>query len=336
MAVCPPPPCPPTQTIAQILSANCQASSFVNALKKAGLFDTLSGPGPFTVFAPTNAAFCRVSPCTLNGWADDGQTLTSALQYHIAYGRLTAFDLAKLNTLGTLEGAPLTLVSRINGSRMVLNGAGHVCGADVVACNGIIHYVDTVLTPPVAMPAGANGIVSSLAGDQQYTTTAKLIDAAGLTDTITQTGPITFFAPTNAALSKLPCGVLDQLMRCPDQLRQALLYNIVPGTLAVAQLASPCPVNNFLGVPFTTMCIGQSVKINNTSRVVALNNLSGNSIYQGIDYALLPPSMQLSALTPASATAAVPPTSTTAALPPTNNNVMAPPSSPNTRNMPAY
>ena len=99
--------CPPTQTIAQILSQDCNATQLVAALQQAGLMDCLNGCGPFTVFAPTNCAFCKLDCCTRNAWASDPQALKNVLLYHIAYGTLYGRDIAKLNSLGTIQGSPV-------------------------------------------------------------------------------------------------------------------------------------------------------------------------------------------------------------------------------------
>ncbi len=102
--------CQPTLTIAQILCQDCNATQFVAALQQAGLMDCLNGAGPFTVFAPTNCAFSRLDCCTRNAWACDPQALKNVLLYHIAYGKLMGRDIARLNSLGTLQGSPVLSV----------------------------------------------------------------------------------------------------------------------------------------------------------------------------------------------------------------------------------
>lgn len=133
-------------------------TTLVAAVKQAGLVDTLSGAGPFTVFAPTDTAFAALPAGTVDGLMKPAgkATLTKVLTYHVVPGRLTAADLsAKINagggkaTLTTVEGEPLTLAS--DGTTITITGMGGskatVSQADVMQSNGVIHVVDGVLLP---------------------------------------------------------------------------------------------------------------------------------------------------------------------------------------------
>lgn len=133
-------------------------TTLVAAVKQAGLVDTLSGAGPFTVFAPTDTAFAALPAGTVDGLLkpDAKPTLTKVLTYHVVPGRLTAADLAgKIKagggkaTLTTVEGEPLTLTS--DGTTITITGMGGskatVSQADVLQSNGVIHVVDGVLLP---------------------------------------------------------------------------------------------------------------------------------------------------------------------------------------------
>ncbi len=133
-------------------------TTLVAAVKAAGLVETLSGPGPFTVFAPTNAAFDKLPAGTVETLVkpENKEKLTGILTYHVVAGRLTGADLkAKIKaghgkaTLTTVNGAPLT-VSWKNGKFWVWDNSGHSAGVtigDVMQSNGVIHVVDTVLLP---------------------------------------------------------------------------------------------------------------------------------------------------------------------------------------------
>ena len=163
----------PTRTIVQNAVNSKDHTTLVAAVKAAGLVDTLSGPGPFTVFAPTNAAFGKLPAGTVDTLvmpANKGQ-LTQILTYHVVAGRLTAAAIAAqiraghgMATLTTVEGEPLT--ARMQGKWLVLTdakgGMSRVTTADVMQSNGVIHVVDTVLMPcravrrePDARRAGA-------------------------------------------------------------------------------------------------------------------------------------------------------------------------------------
>ena len=125
-------------------------TTVVAAVKAAGLVETLKGPGPFTVFAPTNAAFAKLPAGTVDTLLkpDMKADLTSILTYHVVAGRYTAADLKDGMTLKTVNGATLK-VSNVNGV-VKINGAAMVETADVISSNGVTHVIDTVLMPPKA------------------------------------------------------------------------------------------------------------------------------------------------------------------------------------------
>lgn len=125
-------------------------TTLVAAVKAAGLVDTLKGPGPFTVFAPTNDAFAKLPKGTVESLVkpEMKKDLTSILTYHVVAGRYTAADLKDGMTLKTVNGATLK-VSNVNGV-VKINGAAMVETADVISSNGVTHVIDTVLMPPKA------------------------------------------------------------------------------------------------------------------------------------------------------------------------------------------
>jgi uncharacterized surface protein with fasciclin (FAS1) repeats len=120
--------------------------TLVAAVKAAGLVDALKGPGPFTVFAPTDEAFAKLPPGTLENLLrpENKDQLRNILTYHVVAGQVTAKDVLKLGSAKTLEGGSLTIRSE-NGGVMVNNA--HVTKTDIAASNGVIHVIDTVLLP---------------------------------------------------------------------------------------------------------------------------------------------------------------------------------------------
>ncbi len=148
----------PTKNIVQNAVNSKDHTTLVAAVKAAGLVDTLSSAGPFTVFAPTNAAFDKLPPGTVGELVkpENKATLTSILTYHVVAGRLTAADIAaKIKagggtaTLTTVNGG--TLTASMMGNRIMLTdakgGMSHVTIGNVMQSNGVIHVVDTVLMP---------------------------------------------------------------------------------------------------------------------------------------------------------------------------------------------
>ncbi|MCE2910357.1 MAG: fasciclin domain-containing protein [Burkholderiaceae bacterium] len=128
-----------------IVDTAVAAGSFktlATALQAAGLIDTLKGPGPFTVFAPTDAAFAKIPKADLDALLKDKAKLTAVLTYHVVPGRVMAKDV-KAGSVKTVQGGMLTLGTT---GGVTVNNA-KVVQADVVASNGVIHVIDTVVLP---------------------------------------------------------------------------------------------------------------------------------------------------------------------------------------------
>jgi uncharacterized surface protein with fasciclin (FAS1) repeats len=121
-------------------------NTLVAAVKAAGLVDTLKGPGPFTVFAPTDEAFAKLPAGTLETLlqSENKAKLRSILLYHVTPGRVTAKEVVKMDSAKTAEGQDVT-IKAANGNVMVNNA--HVTKTDIVASNGVIHVIDAVLLP---------------------------------------------------------------------------------------------------------------------------------------------------------------------------------------------
>lgn len=121
-----------------------QFSTLAKALTVAGLADALKGPGPFTVFAPTDEAFKKIPADKLAALLKDKDALTAVLTYHVVKGNVMAADVVKLDKATTLQGKEI-MISAKDG--VMINGA-KVIKADIKCKNGVIHVIDTVLLPP--------------------------------------------------------------------------------------------------------------------------------------------------------------------------------------------
>src|SRR5690348_15148318 len=121
-------------------------NTLVAAVKAAGLVDTLKGPGPFTVFAPTDEAFAKLPPGTLDSLLkpENKAKLVKILTYHVVPGKVMSQDVAKLHSAKTVEGQNVA-IKAMSGVVMIDNG--RVIKADVLASNGVIHVIDAVLLP---------------------------------------------------------------------------------------------------------------------------------------------------------------------------------------------
>lgn len=135
-----------TAKAADIVDTAIAAGSFntlVTAVQAAGLVETLKGPGPFTVFAPTDAAFAKIPQETLNGLLNDRAALTSVLTYHVVAGRVMAADV-RAGQVPTVQGSSITVTT--SGGNVQVNGA-NVVQTDIVTSNGVIHVIDAVIMP---------------------------------------------------------------------------------------------------------------------------------------------------------------------------------------------
>jgi uncharacterized surface protein with fasciclin (FAS1) repeats len=124
-----------------------QFKTLATAINAAGLAETLKGPGPFTVFAPTDAAFAKLPSGTVENLLkpENKAQLTAILTYHVVPGAATAADVVKLNEAKTVGGKILAI--RASDASVMVNNA-HVVTADIPASNGVIHVIDSVLMPP--------------------------------------------------------------------------------------------------------------------------------------------------------------------------------------------
>lgn len=136
----------PSKNIVENAAGSADHTTLVAAVKAAGLAETLSGSGPFTVFAPTNSAFDALPAGTVDNLLkpEMKKDLTGILTYHVVSGKLMAADLKDGQKLKTVEGKDLTV--SVKDGKVTINGA-NVTIADVVSSNGVTHVIDAVLTP---------------------------------------------------------------------------------------------------------------------------------------------------------------------------------------------
>ncbi|GMU40899.1 MAG: hypothetical protein AMXMBFR23_17650 [Chloroflexota bacterium] len=159
---------PQQAATADIVDTAIAAGSFttlVTAVQAAGLEETLRSAGPFTVFAPTDAAFAALPAGTLEALLADPATLADILLYHVVPGDVRAADVVGLTSATAANGDAIG-ISVVNGG-VVLNGSSNVTATDVLATNGVIHVIDAVILPPadaVPAPAAAGNAAPTEAG----------------------------------------------------------------------------------------------------------------------------------------------------------------------------
>lgn len=130
--------------LVEVASSASSFTTLIQAVQAAGLEDTLAGPGPFTVSAPTDEAFAKLPAGTVESLLADTAQLTKVLTYHVVAGKVMAADVQTLTSAPTVEGTALAI--DVSGGNVKVNDA-LVTQADIEADNGVIHVIDTVLIP---------------------------------------------------------------------------------------------------------------------------------------------------------------------------------------------
>ncbi len=272
-----------TKTIVETAIGAGSFNTLVTAVKAAGLAETLSGPGPFTVFAPTDEAFAKLPKGTVESLLkpENKAKLAAILTYHVVPGKVLAADVVKLTNAGTVQGQRVDIV--VKDGTVSVDGA-KVTATDIACSNGVIHVIDTVILPT------DKNIVEVAASNGSFNTLVAAVKAAGLVETLSGKGPFTVLAPTDAAFAKLPAGTLENLLKPENkqQLIDILTYHVVPGVAAYSdQVVKMTEVPTVLGSTVPVVAKGGTVKLG-AATVVAADVEASNGVIHVIDTVLLP------------------------------------------------
>jgi transforming growth factor-beta-induced protein len=259
-----------------------QFTTLAKLLQATGLVATLKGPGPFTVLAPTDAAFAKVPKATLDALAADPAKLKAVLLYHVIAGNVPSSEVVKLTSAKTLNGADVKI--KVDGGSVFINDA-KVTSPDVKATNGVIHVIDTVLLPP---PAPVNIVKTAIAAGQ-FKTLASLLTKAGLVKTL-EGGTWTVFAPTDAAFAKVPKATLAKLAKNPALLKSVLLYHVVKGSVPASTVVtlSGKSVKTASGALVKIKVSGGNVFLNGSTKVTTTDVPASNGVIHIINKVLIP------------------------------------------------
>ena len=137
----------PTKDIVETAVAAGTFTTLAKALTAAGLIETLKGKGPFTVFAPTDAAFAKLPPATLSALLADKKKLAAVLTYHVVPGTVLAAQVGGMSEATSVQGGKIAIM--VMGGKVMLNHSATVTATDIQATNGVIHVIDTVILPPM-------------------------------------------------------------------------------------------------------------------------------------------------------------------------------------------
>ena len=265
-------------------------STLIAALDAAGLDAVLddADAGPFTVFAPTDAAFAALPGGLVNKLLADTSLLTTILNYHVVEGAVDSATVVGLDSATTLQGEDVTI--EVDGNNVSINGA-NVTVVDIEASNGIIHVIDAVIVPPsIDLP---KDIVDTAIGAGNFDTLVAAVQAAGLEDTLRGDGPFTVFAPTDDAFNALPAGLVGKLLADTDTLSSILTYHVVTGEVDAATVVGLSEATTVQGENVTIAVDGDGVLLNGNARVTVTDIVASNGIIHVIDAVIVPPSVTL-------------------------------------------
>ena len=277
--------------IVKLAQSSADLGILVEAVISAGLVDTLSGAGPFTVFAPTNAAFAALLAelgVTKAQLLANKALLTTVLTYHVVPGKVASTAIPFGKAITTAQGAVLK-IDNVAGAVVITDGRNRtakVATPDLAASNGVVHVVDKVI-----LPADKN-IVQTAQALPQFSILVEAVIAANLQGTLSGTGPFTVFAPTNDAFAALltELGVTKAaLLANAALLGKVLAYHVVAGRVLKADVPLNTPIATVQGETLTVnsslAIIDQRARI---SKITATDVLASNGVIHVIDKVILP------------------------------------------------
>lgn len=271
-----------------IVETAVNAGSFdtlVAAVKAAGLADALASKGPFTVFAPTDAAFEKIPSSTLNSLLEPGNkaTLQKILKYHVVAGKVYSSDLISTASANTLNGKDVNLSLLVNNARLVKT--------DIKCTNGVIHVIDTVIMPPASEPTMKldKTIVEVAKAAGSFDTLLTAVRQAGLAGALNSDGPFTVFAPTDEAFAALPESTLNSLLSPAGKsdLQAILKYHVIPYEITAENADRLKNLTTLQGSDVTFDRKGRQLFVDD-ARIVMSNLYTKNGIIHVIDAVILP------------------------------------------------
>lgn len=257
-------------------------NTLVAAVKAAGLVETLKSPGPFTVFAPTDAAFAKLPAGTVESLLkpENKDKLIAILTYHVVPGKVMASDVVKLTGAKTVQGQQIDI--KVADGKVMVDGAT-VLKTDIGTSNGVIHVIDSVILP------ADKDIVDTAVGAGSFKTLVAAVKAAGLVDTLKGKGPFTVFAPTDAAFAKLPAGTVESLLKPEnkDKLVAILTYHVVAGKVLASDVVKLSSAKTVNGKSAAIKVSDAGVMVDG-AKVVATDIETSNGVIHVIDSVILP------------------------------------------------
>jgi uncharacterized surface protein with fasciclin (FAS1) repeats len=280
----------PTQNVVQLAQGNPDLSILVEAVVAADLAGTLSAPGPYTVFAPTNAAFAALLTelgVTKAQLLANKPLLTAVLQYHVLGAKVAKAQIPLGKAITPLAGGFFKI--DLSGADVVItdgrNRTSKIIATDIAASNALVHVVDKVI-----LPANKN-IVQTAQALPDFSILVEAVVAADLAATLSGTGPFTVFAPTNAAFAALltELGVSKAALLANKPLLTAVLtYHVLGARVLKADVVPGAQPNTVQGQNFSiSAALAITDKRARTSNIVTTDVLTSNGVIHVIDRVLL-------------------------------------------------
>ncbi len=272
----------PAQNIVETAVSAGQFKTLVAALGAGSLDGVLQGDGPFTVFAPTDAAFSALPEGTVKTLLlpENKAMLQSILKYHVVSGDLRAKQVVGSAWLTSLQGQRINIVSS---DTKVTAGGAQIVKANIECSNGVIHVIDRVILPTT------EDLVAVALADGSFKTLAAALQAASLVETLRGEGPFTVFAPTDQAFAKLPQGTIAMLLKPENKAKLAavLTYHVVPGRIMLNQALQAGTATTIQGGLLPVYYKDGAAMIGE-SKILQANIEAKNGVIHVIDRVLLP------------------------------------------------
>lgn len=272
------------KSIAQTAIGAGNFNTLVAAAKAAGLVGAISGGQELTVFAPSDEAFAKLPPGTVEALLlpENKDRLTAILTYHIVPGRVRAADAYGLSSVQTLNGQRLEL--NLRSDFPMINNAT-LAATDIQCTNGVIHVIDEVLLPAeksIPLTATEAGIFNTL---------VAAVGAADLGGVLSGKGPFTVFAPTDDAFAKLPAGTFESLLEPSNKqkLIDILKHHVVSGRVYDDEAVKARSAQTLLGRSVKIGFSADGISVND-AKVVSKNIETSNGVVHAIDTVLIPSS----------------------------------------------
>lgn len=281
----------PPKNIVQTAQGDARFSLLVEAVVAADLVTTLSQPGPFTVFAPTNDAFAALLTelgLTKEQLFANKPLLTAVLTYHVLPSQVLRAQVPAGKPITTVQGGIFKVEAA--GSGLVItdgrNRTANITTTDLGTSNGVIHVIDKVLLP------ADKTIVQTAQALPQFSILVEAVVAAGLDDDLSAAGPFTVFAPTDTAFAALltELGITkQQLLANTALLTRVLTYHVLPSRVLKADVPVGAAITTLQGGTFTvspTLVITDAR--NRTANITATDVFTSNGVIHVVDRVILP------------------------------------------------